>query len=99
MNNNNNMELFFISDPGHGWLRVPMKLLEDWNIDIMFSPYSYRTKAFAFLEEDCDAEIFIKEAKSRNFEHVIHYTTIDDFISYLQLFGNYYRFNNNIRTA
>lgn len=93
------MELFFISDPGHGWLRVPMKLLEDWNIDILISEYSYRTKAFAFLEEDCDAEIFIKEAKSRNFKHVIHYTTINDFESYLRLFDNYYRFNNNIRTA
>ena len=93
------MELFFISDPGHGWLRVPMKLLEDWNIDILISEYSYRTKEFAFLEEDCDAELFLKEARSRNFEHIIHYTTINDFESYLRLFDNYYRFNNNIRTA
>ena len=93
------MELFFISDPGHGWLRVPMKLLEDWNIDILISEYSYRTKEFAFLEEDCDAEIFIKEAKSRKFKHIIHYTTIKDFYSYLKLIGGFYRFNNNIRTA
>jgi hypothetical protein len=93
------MELTFLSDPGHGWLRVPHKLLEDWNIDILISEYSYRTRDFAYLEEDCDASIFIDEAKKRNYKYSINYKLIKDFDYYLKSVGNYYRFNNNLRTA
>jgi len=93
------MELTFLSDPGHGWLRVPMKLLEDWNIDILITEYSYRTKEFAFLEEDCDASVFIDEAKKRNYKFVTRYTIIKDFDVYLKKNGPAYRFNNNLRTA
>lgn len=93
------MQLTFLSDPGHGWLRVPYKLLEDWDIDILISDYSYRTKEFAFLEEDCDASIFIDEAKKRNFKHSISYISIKDFDHYLKGFGGHYRFNNSLRTA
>lgn len=88
----------FISDPGHAWLRVPIKLLEDWNIDILISEYSYRTRAMAYLEEDCDAGIFINEAKKRNFEYKIIDKHIEDFDSYLK-YDFVRRFNNNIRTA
>jgi hypothetical protein len=93
------MELIFLSDPGHGWLRVPIKLLEDWNIDILITEYSYRTKEFAFLEEDCDASVFIDEAKKRNYKFVTRYTVIKDFDEYLKRNGPAYRFVNNLRTA
>jgi hypothetical protein len=88
----------FISDPGHAWLRVPVKLLEDWDIDILISEYSYRTREFAYLEEDCDAAIFINEAKKRNYEYKIVEKYIEDFDSYLKN-KFVHRFNNNIRTA
>jgi hypothetical protein len=94
-----NMELTFLSDPGHGWLRVPHKLLEDWDIDILISEYSYRTSAFAYLEEDCDASIFINEANKRGFKFSTKYIITKDFDLYLKSMGNYYRFNNNLRTA
>lgn len=88
----------FISDPGHAWLRVPIKLLEDWNIDILISEYSYRTREFAYLEEDCDAGVFINEAKKRGFEYKIVDKYIEDFRDYLNK-PFVTCFNNNIRTA
>lgn len=90
------MTLEFISDPGHGWLRVPMKLIENWNIDILISPYSYRTTKYAYLEEDCDASVFLDEAKKRGFQYEIKRKYIEDFESFIL---NKYSFNNNIRIA
>ncbi|MCK5548792.1 MAG: hypothetical protein KAI64_07235 [Thermoplasmata archaeon] len=47
----------FISDPGHGWLRVPLAEIKD----VALSNYSYRDHEFAYLEEDCDAPKFMSE--------------------------------------
>jgi len=94
----NNPTFEFIIDPGHAWLRVPIKLLEDWNIDILISEYSYRTREMAYLEEDCDAGVFINEAKKRNYEYEIVDKYIEDFREYLNK-PFVTRFNNNIRTA
>jgi hypothetical protein len=48
----------FISDPGHGWLEVPMA--EVRALGIRPSSYSYVSPdgTFAYLEEDCDAALF-----------------------------------------
>lgn len=46
-------------DPGHGWLKVPVSLLEKLGIADKITPYSYRRGDFAYLEEDCDAGTFI----------------------------------------
>ena len=94
----NNPTFEFISDPGHAWLRVPIKLLEDWNIDILISEYSYRTKEFAYLEEDCDAGLFGLHARRRGFRYKLKAKYIEDFDSYLK-HDFVRRFNNNIRTA
>ena len=94
----NNPTFEFIMDPGHGWLRVPMKLLEDWDIDILISEYSYRTREFAYLEEDCDAGIFSREARRRDFKYKVVDKYIEDFQTYLN-HSFVTRFNNNIRTA
>jgi hypothetical protein len=48
----------FISDPGHGWLRVPLK--EILPIQDKISKCSYMNSKFAYLEEDCDMSIFLK---------------------------------------
>ena len=48
----------FISDPGHGWVKVPLTLLESLCISGEISDYSYRRGAYAYLEEDCDASLF-----------------------------------------
>ncbi|MFH2109988.1 MAG: hypothetical protein ABIJ47_01885 [Candidatus Bathyarchaeota archaeon] len=48
----------FYADPGHGWLRVPVKRLEELGIAGGISPYSYVKGDYAYLEEDSDARIF-----------------------------------------
>jgi hypothetical protein len=44
----------FYQDPGHGWLKVPIELLERLGIAEDISTYSYRYQDYAYLEEDCD---------------------------------------------
>jgi hypothetical protein len=48
----------FHSDPGHGWLEVSLKELEDLRIAHKISPFSYLHKGRVYLEEDCDMSIF-----------------------------------------
>lgn len=52
----------FYSDPGHGWLEVPVKTLRELGIAGQISPYSYISEdnAVAYLEEDCDLARFAK---------------------------------------
>jgi len=48
----------YYSDPGHGWIKVPISLLEGLGIAGKVSRYSYMRKGFGYLEEDCDASLF-----------------------------------------
>jgi hypothetical protein len=48
----------FISDPGHGWVKVPKTMLADLLISQEITRYSYQRDAFAYLEEDLDATTF-----------------------------------------
>lgn len=48
----------FISDPGHGWVKVPLVLLETLGIAGEITDYSYRHMDNAYLEEDLDATTF-----------------------------------------
>lgn len=50
----------FISDPGHGWLEVPIEHLKQLDIADKISNFSYRKGDMAYLEEDQDASEFIK---------------------------------------
>ena len=52
--------LTFFEDPGHGWLEVPMDLIRALGIASQISGYSYRKGHAAYLEEDCDAAVFIE---------------------------------------
>jgi hypothetical protein len=54
------MRLNWITDPGHGWLVVPISELRELNIIDKISSYSYRKNDIAYLEEDCDAAIYIE---------------------------------------
>ena len=48
------LTLRFLSDPGHGWLKVNRKVIQTLGqFDI--SGYSYQRGPWVFLEEDCDA--------------------------------------------
>lgn len=53
--------MYWISDPGHAWLRVPLKKIFKLGIQDKISNFSYLRGNYAYLEEDCDACIFLKK--------------------------------------
>jgi hypothetical protein len=57
------MKLDFCADPGHGWLKVPRKLLYQWGIAGSITSCSYQRGEYVYLEEDCDASTFLAKAK------------------------------------
>ena len=81
------MELIFHSDPGHGWLEVPITLAEELGITNQISSYSYTDGWNVFLEEDCDATLFDNayKAKFNTFCDIVDVTTDEySFIRELQ---------------
>ena len=58
----------FISDAGHGWLSVSRKDIAKLDIQDKISPFSYMTNTRAYLEEDCDASLFVDEVKKQGIE-------------------------------
>lgn len=55
----------FYSDPGHGWLAVPIAEIKRLGIGGYISQYSAMKGGTAYLEEDCDAEHFLKARLAR----------------------------------
>lgn len=49
----------FFNDPEHGWLEVGRDELAMLHIDDAISSYSYQRGDKVYLEEDCDATLFI----------------------------------------
>jgi hypothetical protein len=63
------LQLNFHTDPGHGWLEVPRTLAVALHIIPRISHYSYRSHDgdTLYLEEDCDAAVFVEAAKAQGF--------------------------------
>lgn len=61
-------------DPGHGWLKVPRKLLNKLGVEDKITTCSYQRGDFAYLEEDCDMGTFWKalEANGQILEYRTH---------------------------
>ena len=59
------MRLNFYADPGHGWLAVPLELLDRLGLVDRVSPYSYLRGRLAHLEEDCDYALFARAMNDR----------------------------------
>ena len=54
----------FHTDPGHGWLEVSKSQLETVGLGVdQISGYSYRNGDTLYLEEDCDAGLFLARYK------------------------------------
>ena len=59
----------FHTDPGHGWLEVTVADIADLGLTRKdFSSYSYTMRGILYLEEDCDAPVFIKAFKAKHGE-------------------------------
>jgi hypothetical protein len=55
------MILNFYTDAGHGWLEVDQEQLISLGIANKISHYSYKKGDFAYLEEDCDASLYLNQ--------------------------------------
>jgi hypothetical protein len=84
----------FISDPGHGWLKVPHRLLAELAIADRISHYSYSRGSFAYLEEDCDYSTFAaamsaagKPFKIRDRDSANNYSRVRNYDRYSPLMG------------
>jgi hypothetical protein len=53
------------TDAGHGWLAVKRQELIDLGIADKVTGYSYQRGGTVYLEEDCDAGLFIAARKAR----------------------------------
>lgn len=49
----------FHTDPGHGWVEVPLQVIQELDIKKDISSYSYTDGRNVYLEEDCDAGKFV----------------------------------------
>jgi hypothetical protein len=67
-------KLIYFTDPGHGWMRVSKRELRYYNLLDKISGYSYETKAFAYLEEDCDLSLY-RKARGVTWLSELEYTT------------------------
>lgn len=60
------MPYTFHADPGHAWLEVPVTDVYELGLRLDdFSPYSYMHANHVYLEEDCDAGVFLNMYRER----------------------------------
>jgi len=84
----------FYSDPSHGWLEVPKIELKELDIFNKISEYSFINEDMAYLEEDCDINIFINAYKLKyNIDPAI-YEPIED----NNLIRSYSRFKKAVQS-
>ena len=74
----------FINDPGHGWLRVPYQDLVKSGVESKITKYSYRSREFAYLEEDCDAGTFLQAIKAQGIKYKLLDQEVEDFDVYMR---------------
>ena len=86
--------LTFHADPSHGWLEVALADIHELEIGHLISRYSYLKGERAFLEEDCDAGIYLEKAKLEGWninikdKHTNHDSFIRNLASYPRIVTN-----------
>jgi hypothetical protein len=53
------MTLDYVQDPGHGWIGADINQLRQYGLTDKVSRYSYQDGDLVWLEEDCDAPLFV----------------------------------------
>lgn len=69
------MNLRFTADPGHGWLHVKRATaLRVMGPDfVRLSRFSYQRGGTLYLEEDCDAPLFMECARQQGVEVTVQF--------------------------
>jgi hypothetical protein len=62
---NQNLQYTWHCDAGHAWLEVSIDEIRALNITDLISEYSYVNGETVYLEEDCDAGIFLECLKAK----------------------------------
>lgn len=60
------LSVVFLSDPGHGWVKVSREKVRKLGFLHKVSQYSYQNSKWLFLEEDCDAARLVEACKEQN---------------------------------
>jgi len=81
-------KLTFYCDPSHGWMEVMYEDLEALGITGLISQHSHARAGWVYLEEDCDANLYIEGAKAAGWtiQIVEGYTGIDSHIRRMDSF-------------
>jgi len=58
----------YYTDPGHGWVKVPVRLLNNIGIADKITSFSYYRNGFAFLERDTDMALLVNKLRQLNIE-------------------------------
>jgi hypothetical protein len=84
-----NKTIIYHTDPAHGWLEVTAADVQALGIAGQISNYSYRKGDACYLEEDCDAFLFMETAKGAGWTVNVttRHTDRDSFIRALPRFA------------
>lgn len=63
----------FLMDVCHGWLSVKIKEIYELGLEDKISVYSYKKGQTAYLEEDCDAPLYLKAQRDRGVDVQVSY--------------------------
>ena len=81
--------LTLISDPGHGWLRVPLVDIARLGVEQTISSFSFIDGHYAYLEEDCDAARYLAALREHlQTDPATEETHRDHFSRHRPRFGN-----------
>ena len=81
--------LKFYADPGHGWVAVKRKLLDELGIADKITSYSYQKGKTAYLEEDLDLGTLLKALNERGIgvkfteKHTNRYSPIRNYMRFM----------------
>lgn len=80
-----NGNLVYMHDPAHGWLRVPLAMIEGET----YSNFSYFNSRYAYLEEDSDMTRFLENHVEVDTEQVDtkYFETRHDFLAEVRKYG------------
>lgn len=79
MNNQTTNTLHYYSDPGHGWLKVPVDSLHALGVENKITEYSFCFQGFAYLEEDLDMGTYLQALRSTGVEPKIQDISVNGY--------------------